>query len=200
MTGAKAQLTNTQTVKQLRREHAALQSHYVLMQGLALISDMRIRKYLDLLAIQRAKKQTEEEEMQAIRQAIRQEASIDPKARMLFDENRELDLYAWGPLQLFFCVAWAFVDRYRYLTNQYPEDLVLAELDLYIEENRAGLHAIKRLRDWVLHPGARRRPDDAMTKLFSVRDGWRTGYPLQMMNRLVELAGKFLVQLNGQTK
>ena len=79
---------------------------------------------------------------------MRQEASIKPN-RMLWDENREIDLYTWGPLQLFFCVAWAFLDKYRYLSAQHP-NLVFADLDRYIEENRAGLDATRDLRDWVL--------------------------------------------------
>ena len=50
----------------------------------------------------------------------------------------------------------------------------------------------------MLHPGIRRRPDDAMTTLFSVRDGWRTAYPVDIVNRLVELAEVLLEQLHEQ--
>ena len=172
-------------------------SHYELMRGLAVISELRLRKYLELLEDQRARDRTADEALRAVRQAIREEASVEPKARMLFDADRELDLYAWGPLQLFFCVAWAYLDRYRYLRNRHPE-LAFPDLDRYIAENRAGLDATRTLRNWVLHPGARRRPDDAMTTLFSVRDGWRTAYPLDLVNRLVPLAGRFLEQLRDR--
>ena len=174
-------------------------SHYVLMHGLYLIWHSRFGMYLDLVEDQRAKNAPVDEAMHALRQAIRQEASIDPKARMLLDADREIDLYAWGPMQLFFCVAWAYLDRYRYLRDQDPS-LVYSDLDRYIEENSAGLDAIKKLRDWVLHPGGLRRPDDAMKMLFSVRDGMKTAYPLEMMNRLVVLAAKFLEQLSGQAR
>ena len=194
-----APLTSKQRAKQFRREHAAMLSHYELMRGLSLTSRIRLRRYLDLLKDQRAENRTEDETLRAVRQAIRREAAIEPKARMLFDADREIDLYAWGPLQLFFCVACAFLDRYRYLRNQDPS-LVLADLDRYIEENRAGLDATRKLRDWVLHPGTGRRPDDAMMTLFSIRDGYRTAYPLHIMNHLVDLAGKFLEQLHGYAR
>ena len=169
-------------------------SHYELMRGLAVISELRLKRYLDLLEDQRARNRTEDESLRAVRQAVREEASVEPKARMLFDADRELDLYAWGPLQLFFCVALAYLDRYRYLRARNAE-LAFPELDRYIAENQDGLDATRTLRDWVLHPGARRRPDDAMTTLFSVRDGWRTAYPLELVNRLVPLAGRFLERL-----
>ena len=173
--------------------------HYMLMRGLSVISDIRVRKYLDVVEDQRGKGRTDDELLRAIRQAIREEASIDPKARMLFDEEKELDLYAWGPMQLFFCVAWAYLDRYRFLRREYP-DLVFADLDRYVDENSTVLNAIRELRNWILHPGIRRHPDDAMVTLFTVRDGWRTAYPLEMMYRLVDLAGKFVADLGGQGK
>ena len=174
-------------------------SHYELMRGLALISQMRQVRYLDLLGEQRSKGRTTDEALRAVRQATREEMSIKPKGRVFFDADRELDLHAWGPMQLFFCVAWAFLDRYRYLRNRHP-DLECDDLDRYIEENRAGLDAARTVRNWVLHPGIRRRPDDAMVKLFSVRDGWRTAYPVDIVNRLVELAGMFLEQLHERAR
>ena len=191
--------TNRERGLQLKREQAAMLSHYMLMRGLFLIWHIRFGMYLDLIEDQRARKTAEEDSMDALRQAVRQEASIKPKARMLLDADREIDLYAWGPMQLFFCVAWAFLDRYRYLRAQHP-NLVFADLDRYIEENSTGLEAIKKLRDWMLHPGGLRRPDDAMKMLFSVRDGMKTAYPLEMMNRLVGLAARFLEQLSGQAR
>ena len=169
-------------------------SHYELMCGLALISEIRLVRYLDLLGDQRSQGRTGDEALRAARQTTREELAIKPKARVFFDADWELDLHAWGPMQLFFCVAWAFLDRYRYLRGQQP-DLVYDDLDRYIEENRAGLNATRKVRDWVLHPGIRRRPDDAMVMLFSVRDGWQTAYPVDIVNRLVELAEKFLEQL-----
>ena len=117
-----ADSTNRASGPQLKREQAAMLSHYELMHGLALISNLRLRKYLGLIEAQRAKKTVEEDPLDTLRKAMRQEASIKPKARMLWDENREIDLYTWGPLQLFFCVAWAFLDKYRYeVTSPPPE-------------------------------------------------------------------------------
>ena len=176
-----------------------MRSHYELLRGLAIISNLRLRKYLDAIQDHRAKKTPQEDMLHAVRKSIRQEASIDPKARMLWDANRELDLYAWGPMQLFFCVGWAFLDRYRYLRNQHP-DLVFADLDRYIEENSAGLEATRNLRDWVLHPGGSRQPDSAMEMLFSAGGAPGNAYPQEMVNRLVELAAKFLRQLGDQVR
>ena len=106
-----ADSTNRASGPQLKREQAAMLAHYELMHGLALISNLRLRKYLGLIEAQRAKKTVEEDPLETLRKAMRQEASIKPKARMLWDDNREIDLYTWGPLQLFFCVAWAFLDK-----------------------------------------------------------------------------------------
>ena len=191
--------TNRASGPQLKREQAAMLSHYELMRGIFLIWQIRFGKYLDLIEDQRARNAPVDESMHAVRQAIRQEASIDPKARMLLDADREVDLYVWGPMQLFFCVAWAYLDRYRYLRDQDP-NLVFADLDRYIEENSAGLDAIKKVRDWMLHPGGLRQPDDAMKMLFSVRDGMKTAYPLEIMNHLDGLAARFLEQLSGQAR
>ena len=181
--------------KQLREELLAMLSHYELMRGLALISEIRQVRYLNLLGEERSKGRTGDEALRTVRQATREQMTINPKGRVFFDAERELDLYAWGPMQLFFCIAWAFLDRYRYLRDRHS-DLVCDDLDRYIEENRAGLDATRTVRNWVLHPGIRRHPDDAMAMLFSVRDGWRTAYPVDIVNRLVELAEKFLEQLN----
>ena len=194
-----ADSTNRASGPQLKREQAAMLSHYELMHGLALISNLRLRKYLGLIEAQRAKKTVEEDPLETLRKAMRQEASIKPKARMLWDENREIDLYTWGPLQLFFCVAWAFLDKYRYLSAQHP-NLVSADLDRYIEENRAGLDATRDLRDWVLHPGGSRQPDSAMEMLFSAGGAPGNAYPLEMVNRLVNLAAKFLEQLGERAR
>ena len=186
--------TDRRRRNQLREELLAMLSHFELMRGLALISEIRQVRYLDLLGEQRSQGRTGDEALRAARQATREELAIKPKARVFFDADWELDLHAWGPMQLFFCVAWAFLDRYRYLRGQQP-DLVCDDLDRYIEENCAGLDATRKVRDWVLHPGIRRRPDDAMVMLFSVRDGWQTAYPVDIVNRLVDLAEKFLEQL-----
>lgn len=191
--------TNRASGPPLKREQAAMLSHYELMRGLALISNLRLQKYLGLIKAQRAKKTAEEDPMDALRQAVRQEASIKPKTRMLLDANREIDLYTWGPMQLFFCVARAFLDRYRYLRDQHP-NLVSADLDRYIEENSAGLNAARNLRDWVLHPGSSRQPDSAMEKIFSAGGAPGNAYPLEMVHRLVNMSAKFLEQLGEQAR
>ena len=174
-------------------------SHHELLHGLALISNKRLREFIDAIRNQRANKVAREDILDAVRQQMCQVASIDPKARIPWDANREVDLYAWGPMQLFFCVAWAFLDRYRYLKRLYPE-LVHAALDRYIMENGAGLDAAKKLRDWVLHPGYSRQPDDAMEMLFAAGGAPGNTYPQVMVNRLLELTSNFLEQLRDQAR
>ena len=75
-----ADSTNRASGPQLKREQAAILAHYELMHGLALISNLRLRKYLGLIEAQRAKKTVEEDPLETLRKAMRQEASIKPKA------------------------------------------------------------------------------------------------------------------------
>ena len=182
--------SKTNRKKEIKKEHAAILSHIDLLRGLALISNARIRKFIDAVQEQRAKGTAEEDMLQAVRQAICQTASIEPKARMLWDANREVDVFVWGPMQLFFCVATAFLQRYRYLKSRCPE-VTLNDLESYIAENRDGLDAAETLRNWVLHPGYNRRPDDAMENLFAVGGTPGNAYPQEMVNRLLHLAVRF---------
>ena len=67
-----ADSTNRASGPQLKREQAAMLSHYELMHGLALISNLRLRKYLGLIEAQRAKKTVEEDPLETLRKAMRQ--------------------------------------------------------------------------------------------------------------------------------
>ena len=191
----KQSLTNRK--KELKREHAAMLSHVELLHGLAQISNARIRMFIDAIQCQRAKGTTAEDTMQAVRQAMCDAASLEPKARMLWDVNREVDMFVWGPMQLFFCVAWAFLQRYRYLKRRYPE-VTLDDLERFIEGNRAGLDAAEELRNWILHPGHNRSPDDAMGKLFAVGGAPGNIYPQAMVNSLLALADRFTEMLGDE--
>ena len=137
--------------------------------------------------------------LHTIRRSLRQSASLAPKARIFWDTDREVDLYAWGPFQLFFCVACAVIDRYRYLKRLHPE-LAFSDLDHYLKENHAGLDATRKLRNWVLHPGYARRPDDAMEMLFAAGGAPGNTYPQEMVNRLVDLVSGFLEHLSDHVR
>lgn len=192
-----ARHTKRQKKKQLKREYAAILSHYELLRGLALISNTRLRRFMDAVQYQRDNKTPGEDIMHTIRQSICQSASLEPKSRMPWDADREVILYSWGPFQLFFCVAWAFIDRYRSLKRLHPE-IAMYDLDHYLEENQAGLDATWKLRNWVLHPGHARRPDDAMEMLFAVGGTPGNTYPQEMANRLLDLVARFLEHLGDK--
>ena len=194
-----AQHRKRQKRKQLKKEYAAILSHYHLLNGVRLISNARLRRFLDAVRYQRDNATSGEDMLHTIRRSLCQSASLTPKARMPWDADREVDLYAWGPFQLFFCIAWAVVDRYRYLTRLHPE-LAFSDLDRYLKENQAGLDATWNLRNWVLHPGYARRPDDAMELLFAAGGAPGNTYPQEMVNRLVDLVAGFLEHLNGQIR
>lgn len=194
-----AQYTKRQKKKQLKKEYAAILSHYHLLNGLRLISNARLRRFLDAVQYQRDNPTSNEDILRTIRRSLCQSVPLTPKARMLWDADREVDLYAWGPFQLFFCVAWAVIDRYRYLTPLHPE-LAFSDLDHYLKENQAGLDATWKLRNWVLHPSYARRPDDAMELLFAAGGAPGNIYPQEMVNRLVGLVAGFLEHLNDQVR
>ena len=82
--------------KQFSEELLAMLSHYELMRGLALISEIRQVRYLDLLDEERSQGRTGDEALRAVRQATREEMSIKPKGRVFFDADRELDLLCLG--------------------------------------------------------------------------------------------------------
>ena len=195
-----AQVKKRQKRKELKREYVAILSHYQLLRGLALISNMRIRQFLDVVQSEGRDKATTEDGMNVIRQKICQVAGLQPRARMLLDVPREIDAYVWVPMQLFFCAAWALVQRYRYLKGRHPE-LLFTDLDGYIEENSSAFDAVRNLRDWVLHPGYARKADDAMEVLFFGADGKPVNsHPQDIVNQLLALAAKFLGRLNEHTR
>lgn len=184
--------------KRISKEFIAIHSHYRMLRGLAFISGLRVRMFIDAIEAHRLDPMDLDDQVRAIRQTVREVASVDPKARMALDLNREIDLYVWGPMQLFFCVAYAFVERYRLLKREYP-NLGILDLDRYIQENRAGFEAIEKLRNWVLHPGYSRKPDDAMEMLFAAGGPQGNAYPQEMMNRLLLLIERFLERLHAET-
>ena len=152
--------------QRLRREHRAMQGHLDLLRGLLLLTELRFnennaaKKELAITTVE------DRETLSALRALLRTEYMPgDAKARMLFDQFREVDLYVTGPIELYFCVAQAMVERYRRFTAQ-DETLRHPDLDLYLIANAPAFDAVKNLRDWVLHPGYSRRADEAASILW----------------------------------
>lgn len=185
--------------KQIKKEYVAMLAHYELLQGLALISSIRVRRFLGIVRDEGVEKINTLDGMNLIRGKMFEVASIQPKARMMWDVTREIDSYVFGPMQLFFCVSWAVIDRYRYLANQHP-DLVLVELEQYVHINSVSFDAAKKLRDWVLHPGYSRSPDKAMTMFFGNDGTPVNSHPQQIVNRLLALARQLLERLCERTE
>ena len=172
-------------------------SHYHMLRGLALISEWRLRMLIDAIEVHHSTEDGPDDPLHPVRQTILETASLDPKSRMALDTNREIDLFVWAPMQLFFCVAYALVDRYRRLKSEFP-NLAFRDLDSFINDNPAGFKAIKKLRNWVLHPGISRKPDDAMEMLFAAGGQPGNTYPLEMVYRLLRLVERFLERLNAE--
>ena len=178
--------------RQLRREWLSLRTHYFMLGGLATFAMIRMRDYVE--ALETIGEDTPEtlEKANAIRQYIlSQHIKKRPMSRMLYDQYTEIDLYSAAPFELFFCAAQAFVEKYQILKSQHHL-LSFPELDSYIKDNQESFDAVANLRDWVLHPGHRRNPDDAMAVLFSERAKTHSGNPYDMIQRLLDLYGKFL--------
>lgn len=137
--------------KQLQNEYAALLRHLQLLRGLGTLSVMRIQEYRDVTReLGFASVNTEAEDM-AIRKQIRLKyMKGGPKARMLYDEFREIDTYVGGPVVLYLCMAQALVNRYQHLRISDP-DIALPDLDRFLQDNRGIFTAVQNLRDWALH-------------------------------------------------
>ena len=163
-----------------------------MLGGLATFAMIRMNVYVEALEKLGADTPETQEKTNAIRQYIlSQHIKTGPMSRMLFDQYTEIDLYSAAPSELFFCAAQAFVDQYQSLKTQH-HILSFPELDSYIKDNQESFDAVADLRNWVLHPGYRRNPDDAMKVLFSEQTKTHSGGPYEIMRRLLELYGRFL--------
>ena len=98
-----------------------MQRHLTLLRGLILLTELRlsehdaVKKELGITTVEGR------EPLYALRSLLQTKYMPgDTKARILFDEFQEIDLYVTGPLELYFCLAQALVDRYRHLTADDP--------------------------------------------------------------------------------
>ena len=191
--------------KQLRKEHAVMLRRYHLFRGLAILSDLRIREYVEVMQELGLKKTETQDDLMAVRELVSLKyMNNGPKARMLLDAYREIDIYIWGPLELCFCAAHVIVERYNRLKKQYPV-IALPDLDNYLIDNQAAFEAVKQLRDWALHPGYFRVASDAM-KIFDQRDGYRhygnltAKHPSEILFRLFGLFQQLLDSIHEHAR
>ena len=182
--------------RRLRREYRAMQRHLSLLRGLILLTDLRFREHeavkkeLGIATIEG------KESISAFRNLLQTKYMPgDTKARMLFDEFQEIDLYVSGPLELYMCLAQAMVERYRHLSTEDPS-LCHPDLDNYLIDNAPAFDAVVNLRDWVLHPGYSRQSNKAAT-ILSGENGEPVGdHPYTIVFRLLKLFGEVTENIN----
>ena len=173
-----------------------MQRHLALLRGLILLTELRlsehdaVKKELGLTAIE------DREQLHALRTLLQTKYMPgDTKARMLFDQIQEIDLYVTGPLELYFCLAQGMVDKYRHLTADDPT-LCHPELDSYLIANAPAFDAVVNLRDWILHPGYSRQSDKAVSMLWDENGEPVRDHPYAIVARLFELFGEFMENLD----
>ena len=182
--------------RRLQREHRAMQRHLGLLRGLILLTELRlsehdaVKKELGITTVEGR------EPLYALRTLLQTKYMPgDAKARMLFDEFQEIDLYVTGPLELYYCLAQAMVERYRYLTADDPT-LCHPDLDSYLIANAPAFDAVVNLRDWVLHPGYSRQSDKAVSMLWGENGEPVGDHPYTMVARLFQMFSEFMENLD----
>ena len=174
--------------------------HLHLLRGLGILCVLRAEEDREVLQELGIKSGDTEAEVMAIRKQLRLKyMKGGPKARMLFDEFREIDMYTGGPIILFLCIAQAMVKRYQYLKNAYP-DIGLPALDRYLIDNKGIFDAVQNLRDWVLHPGNSRREEHAVETLLQQKNGQITENPLTIVVGLDWLFQQLLEKIDEHSR
>ena len=192
----KVEVSTPMSKRRLRREHRAMQRHLALLRGLVLLTELRFSEH-DAVTKEFGITTVEgREPIQAFRNLLQTKYMPgDTKARMLFDEFQEIDLYVSGPLELYFCLAQAMVERYRRLTAEDPT-LRHPDLDSYLMANAPAFDAVVNLRDWVLHPGYSRQSNKAVSRLWDESGEPVGDHPYTIVARLLKLFGEVSENLN----
>ena len=183
--------------RRLRREHRAILRHLTLLRGLVLLTELRFKEQDAVLGELGITKLEGKEVLYRSRDLLRTKYMPgDTKARMLFDEFQEIDLYITGPLELFFTLAQAMIEWYRKLTAEDPT-LCHPALECYLIANASAFDAVKNLRDWLTHPGISRRTDDAVS-MFWDEDGEPVAdHPYTISARLLQMFGEVAEKIDG---
>lgn len=184
----------------LRRELRAMQRHLAMLRGLILLTELRfseheaVKQELGITTIEGR------EPIDTFRNLLQTKYMPgDPKARMLFDQFQEIDLYVSGPLELYFCLAQAMVGRYRHLASEDPT-LSHPDLDRFLIANAPAFDAVVNLRDWVLHPGYSRQSDKAASMLWGENGEPVGDHPYTIVVSLFNLFGEVIENLNELTR
>ena len=183
--------------RQLRREFRAFLGHHHTLCGLEILARVRIRQFLEAMRKSRLERIEAFEQYEAIRERILSEHMKNaPTARMEWDVPKEVDVYIWGPLELFFCSAQAMIDRYDHLKGLHPE-LVFPHLDQYISDNKSVFDAVENLRDWVTHPGYSRDAHHALAQIRREYEDRGIGHFYEVVRSLLELYRQFLERFDN---
>ena len=179
-----------------------MQRHLAMLNGLILLYELRLTE-LDAVQRELGDLPIENESRWQVKPVLAKlKAEFMPghtKARMLFDEFSEIDLYVAGPLDLFFCLADAMVDRYKLLAREEPA-LCHQGLERYLSANRPAFDAVHNLRDWVIHPGYSRQPQKAESEFWNDRGELVADHPYAIAARLLQLFGEVVNKLNESTR
>ena len=183
--------------RRLRREHRAILRHLDLLRGLILLTELRLEEQDTVMMELGITRLEGRETLSTFRTSLRTKSMPgDIKARMLFDEFQEIDLYITAPLELFFALAQAMVERYRKLTNEDPT-LCHPELESYLIANARAFDAVKNLRDWLLHPSHSRQTDMAASMFWDNDGNPVAEHPYAISARLLQLFEEFANKING---
>ena len=184
------------TKRRLRRERAAMLRHLAMMRVLILLTEFRfteqgeVKKELGITELEGR------EQLFKLRTLLRDKyIPGSTKARMLFDEWQEIDMYVTGPFELHFCLAQAMVDQYQKLISEDPV-MHHPELDRFLVSNSRTLDAVADLRDWVLHPGIQRQTDKAVSRLWDEKSNPAGDHPIRVSAKLFQLFEEFVENLD----
>ena len=179
----------------MRREFRAFLGHYYTLCGIEILARVRIRQFIGALREARNDQIAAEEQLDAIRARILTEhMKSAPKTLMAWDVPKEIDVYAWGPLELFFCSAQAMIDKYHALKASHPE-VGFPSLDSYISDNKPVFDAVEGLRDWVTHPGYSRNAHEALAEISQIYREQNLGHFYEVVRRLLDLYRQLLERL-----
>ena len=183
--------------RRLQREHRAILRHLALLRGLILLTELRFEEQEAVTEELGITKLEGREVLSRSRDLLQTKYMPgDTKARMLFDEFQEIDLYVTGSLELFFTLAQAVIEWYRKLTAEDPT-LCHPDLERYLIGNAPAFDAVKNLRDWLTHPGISRRTDDAVS-MFWDEDGEPVAdHPYIIAARLLQMFGEVAGKIDG---
>ena len=173
-----------------------MQRHLALLRGLILLTELRILEHDAVKKELGITTGEGREQLSALRTLLKTKYMPgDTKARLIYDEFQEIDMYVAGPLELYFCLVQAMVERYQLLASEDPT-LSHPDLDRYLISNAPAFDAVMDLRDWVLHPGYSRQTDEAVSRLWGENGEPVADHPYTIAARLFQLLREVVENLD----